>query len=125
MMGAGIITKAVHSVPVFVLVCIVAVPMVLFRLFGVLFFASTTPMWALVPALTLGSLLIISGHMNTKRCIVAICLVVAYLGSVYFHGWADMKFRLDEGQSNWFDILEASLILVLVTRFMTAKRKSS
>lgn len=118
---AGVLTRAVQSVPVIAIVCVVAVPLILLRLFGVLFFASTTSMWATVPALTLGSLLFISSRPVARRGIIAIGLIAAYLCSVLFYGWADMKLRLDEGQSNWLDILEAALISVLVARCFTAE----
>lgn len=117
---AGALTRAVQSVPVFAMVCVVAVPLILLRLFGVLFFASTTSMWATIPAITLGSLLIISSRLIARRGIIAIGLMAAYLCSVFFYGWADMRFRLNEGQSNWLDILEAGLISFLVARCCTA-----
>lgn len=122
MLFASIIPRLVHSLPVFVMVCLLAVPVIFLRLFGVLFFASTTPMWALVPAVTLGSLLFISGRTNAVRRTVAIFMVVWYLLSIFFHGWGSMKFRIDEGQVIWFEIIEATLILILVTRCLTAKR---
>ena len=43
--------RLIESPQVFALLCVIAVPIVLFRLFGVLFFAGTISKWAVVPAL--------------------------------------------------------------------------
>lgn len=115
------IKRALQSQPVFAVTLVVAVPLILLRLFGVLFFASTTPMWAVIPALTLGSLLVVSSQLAFGRRIMATILGAIYLCSVFFYGWADMKTRLDEGQGNWFDVLEASVILVLMVRCLTTQ----
>ena len=114
-------TRVVQSIPLFAAVCVAAVPLILLRLFGVLFFASTTSMWAIVPALTLGALLVVAAHSPARRGVFATALLGAYLCSFLFHGWSDMKLRLDEGQSNLLDVLEAGLILVLVLRCLTSR----
>jgi hypothetical protein len=108
-----------NSVPTFAVLCIVAVPLVLLRLFGYLFFASTTSTWAIVPALVLGSLIPVAVKPFSRRGAVAIALGTGYLCSVLFHGWADLQFRLSEGQSGVFDGVEALLILILMARCST------
>lgn len=48
-------------------------------------------------------------------------LGTGYLCSVVFHGWADLQFRLSEGQSGLLDGVEALLILILVARCSTGQ----
>jgi len=107
--------RVVQSV-VLAAVGFLAVPVILLRLFGVLFFGGATSMWATVPALTLGALIAVAGNMPAKRRIIAAGLMAAYLCSILFDGWIGIKIRLDEGQDLYFDVFEAALIMILFTR---------
>ncbi len=99
-----------------VVLCFVAVLLMFLRLFGVLFFGSTISMWAVVPSVALGGLLLVSWLSPAKRRIVALLLYAFYLWSVVQHGWSDMMLRIKEGQDNAFDIIEAVTISLLVLR---------
>jgi hypothetical protein len=120
MMGARGFAQMAQSAPLFALVCLVAAPLILLRLTGVLFFASTTSMWAVVPAITLCALIAVAIRKPAKSGGIATALVAMYLCSVLLHGWADMTFRLGQGQSNFLDLLEAALVLILFARCLTA-----
>lgn len=113
---AGVITRVAQSGPLFVVVCLLSAPLILLRLFGYLFFASTTSIWALVPAVTLCALLVVAGRMSSGRRIMAIAWMSVYVCSVLFHGWADITFRLGQGQSSFLDGLEVALVFILVAR---------
>lgn len=119
MTAASGFTWVAQSGPLFVVVCLFAAPLILLRLFGFLFFASTSSIWALVPAVTLCALLVVAGRMPSGRRVVAVTGMAAYLGSVLFHGWADMRFRRGQGQSTLLDVLEAVPIFILFARCLT------
>jgi hypothetical protein len=92
---------------------IVAIAVVLLRLFGFLYFASTLSNWAIVPAISLSALLAAPWVAPRLRRAYAAVFVLAYLSSVYFHGWADLMARLAEGQSGIYEGTEAACILLL------------
>lgn len=110
------LNRVVQSLPVLALLVFLAIPLVALRLFGYLFFASTTSTWAVIPALVLGLLCLLATRPFPRRRVVVIALAALYLLSVYSYGWADLRFRLSEGQSGNLDGVEALLILVFVLR---------
>lgn len=108
--------RAILSALTFLVLCIAAVLLALLRLFGYIFFLSNTSTWAVVPALVLAGLVLVTIKPFSGHGIVAIALGVAYLVSVIVYGWADLQFRLSEGQSGTLDVVEALLILCFVAR---------
>ena len=99
--------------PLFVGLCIVAIPVILLRLFGLLFFAGTISNWAIVPAIALAGLLAASRASQAVRRACSIAFVLPYVFSVYFHGWGSLIARLAEGRDGVFEGMEAALILLL------------
>jgi hypothetical protein len=112
----GRVLSVLQSMPLLILLCLVGVPLVLLRLFGVLFFASTTSLWAVIPALALGVLLATSVAPSPMGRILAVSMLCAYLCSLYFYGWPDLMHRLAEEGDATLDGLEGALIFLLVTR---------
>lgn len=110
------LVSILQSGPLFLLLCILAVPMVLIRLFGFLFFAATTSLWALVPALVLAALIPLSSMAQSCPRIIAAGLLCAYLLSVLLHGWWAAWSRIAGGQSALLDCFEAAMILFLTAR---------
>jgi len=97
---------------------VAAVPIVLLRVLGGLFFLTTTPVWAYVPAAVLAALVAIAYRpFAGRRALAALCLAL-YVTSLTLHGWEDMHFRLEQGGDAMLDLIEAGLILVLLLRSM-------
>jgi len=105
----------------FAVLCAVAVPLILFRLFGVLFFAATISGWAVVPAITLGALIAVSPLPSPMRRGVAAIALVLYGCSLYFHGWGNLADRLAEGRTPVFEALEATMLVALALRYFAAR----
>lgn len=122
-MKFGRMIPLIDSPLIFTLLCVVAIPVTLFRLFGVLFFASTISGWAVVPAVAVGALLAVSRLPQPARGCGAIALLVSYLCSVYFHGWADLMDRLAEGRDAVFDGTEAALVALLVVQCLMPRKR--
>ena len=100
----------------YVLACLAAVPVILFRCFAFLYFVSTASNWALVPALTLAALIVVSRLRGRLRIICALVLLAWYGCSLYFDGWHTVTSRLAEGSSAPFDVTEAALIVFLAVQ---------
>ena len=100
----------------YVLACLAAVPVILFRCFAFLYFASTTSNWALVPALALAALIVVSRLRGRIRRPCALVLLAWYGCSLYFDGWHTVTSRLAEGSSAPFEVTEAALILFLAVQ---------
>jgi len=114
--------QAVFASPiVFAVLCAVAVPLILFRLFGVLFFASTISGWAVIPAITLGTLIAVYPLPRPMRRGVAAIGLVLYGCSLYFHGWGNLADRLAEGGTLVFEALEATILVALALRCFAAR----
>jgi FtsH-binding integral membrane protein len=113
-MKIGRMIHWVDSPLVFILIFVGAIPLILIRLLGFLFFASTTSTWAIVPAVALGALLAVSRLPQPVRRYGALALLMAYLFSVYFHGWPNLMFRLADGRDARYEGAEAVLIALLV-----------
>jgi len=122
---AGRLLAALASPPMFVLLCVVSIPLILLRLFGVLFFAATTSGWAVVPAIALGALLGASHLPLPVRRVIALVALVLYGCSLYFHGWGNIADRLAEGGDPFLDGLEASLLALLALRCVMQDRPSA
>ena len=103
---------------VYVLACLAAIPVILFRSFAFLYFASTTSSWAIVPALALAALMLVSRLPGRIRSVCAIILLAWYGCSVYFDGWQTVMHRLAQGDSAPFEVTEAALIMVLALQCM-------
>jgi hypothetical protein len=100
------------------LLCLVAVPLILLRLFGVLFFVDTISVWAIVPAVAIIALLALANTSQPIRRGGAVLVFTSYLASVFFHGWPNLMERLAEGGNGLFEGAEAILILILVSLCM-------
>lgn len=100
----------------YVLACLAAVPVILFRCFAFLYFASTASNWALVPALALAALIVVSRLTGRLRIICALVLLAWYGCSLYFDGWHTVTSRLAEGSSAPFEVTEAALIVFLAVQ---------
>lgn len=81
----------------YVLACLLAVPVMALRCFAFLYFASTTSNWAIVPALALAALIVVSRLHGRLRGIGALVLLAWYGCSMYFDGWHTIMARLAEG----------------------------
>lgn len=92
----------------------VAAILIFLRFLGWLFFASTLPLWVLVPILTIVGLFALLFRAIRPSLLVIVLLFGAYLLSVVFYGWDSMIGRIhDDPQSLSFDITEAALIILL------------
>lgn len=98
------------------LLLLVAAALVLLRLFGFLFFASSTSFWALVPAIVLGLLIGSSVRSFPGRRAVSIGLILLYLASLYSYEWERLSNRVANGQSLVQDVVEIALIVTLFAR---------
>lgn len=103
---------------VHVLACLAAIPVILFRSFAFLYFASTTSSWAIVPALALAGLIVVSRLRGRFRRLCALVLLAWYGCSVCFDGWQMVMHRLAQGDSAPFEVTEAALIMVLALQCM-------
>ena len=101
---------------VYVLACLAAMPVILFRSFAFLYFASTTSNWAIVPALALAGLIVVSRLRGRFRRLCALVLLAWYGCSVCFDGWQTVMHRLEQGYSAPFEVTEAVLILFLAAQ---------
>lgn len=100
----------------YVLACLLAVPVMALRCFAFLYFASTTSNWAIVPALTLAALIAVSRLRGRQRSICALVLLAWYGCSMYFDGWHTIMARLAEGGSAPFEAVETALIVFLTVQ---------
>jgi len=102
----------------YVLAWLAAVPMIAFRCFAFLYFASTISNWAIVPALALAALILVSRVRGRIRRALALALaLLAWYGcSLYFDGWHTVMARLAEGSSAPFEAVEAALIAFLTVQ---------
>lgn len=107
----------------FILLCIGAVPLIFLRLFGFLFFASTISNWAALPAAAIVLLIGIAALPVPQRAVWASLCLMAYLLSVYFHGWPNLTRRLAEGGDAFFEGSEALLILTLWLRCVLISKR--
>ena len=97
----------------YVLACLAAVPVIAFRCFAFLYFASTISNWAIVPALALAALIAVSRVRGRIRRALALALLAWYGCSLYFDGWRTIMARLAEGSSAPFEAVETALIVFL------------
>jgi hypothetical protein len=102
------------------LLWIAAIPLIFLRLFGVLFFVQSTSILAVVPAIVLSVLLLLPQAARRPRQWGALALLAAYLCSVYLDGWNNLRYRLANGGTFPFEVLEATLIFVLVVLCLRA-----
>jgi len=100
----------------YVLACLMAIPVILFRGFAFLYFASTMSSWAIVPALALAALIAVSRLPGRIRSVFAIVLLAWYGCSLYFDGWEVVMSRLAKGASAPFEVTEAALIIALTVQ---------
>ena len=100
----------------YVLACLLAIPMIAFRCFAFLYFASTISSWAIVPALALAALILVSRVRGRIRRALALALLAWYACSLYFDGWHTVMTRLAEGSSAPFEAVEAALIAFLTVQ---------
>lgn len=98
------------------LLLLVAAALVLLRLFGFLFFASSTSFWALVPAIVLGLLIGSSLRSFRGQRAFAVGLILLYLASLHFYEWERLSNRVANGQSLVQDFIEIALIVILFAR---------
>ncbi|WP_323143597.1 hypothetical protein [Massilia phyllosphaerae] len=105
------VVELVWCLPLCALLCVATIAVVLFRLFSVTFFWTTTSAWAVVPALVIIALLFVGGLTRAARRYAAAALVVCYLGSVYFDGWRTIVTRIADGGNAWFEGTETAIIL--------------
>jgi len=106
------VVELVWCLPLCVLLCIATIAVVLFRLFSVTFFWSTTSAWAVVPAFVIIALLFVGSLTRVARRYGAAALVVCYLCSIYFDGWRIIVTRIADGGNAWFEGTETAIIVV-------------
>lgn len=104
---------------------LISVPLVMLRLFGVLFFADTISGWAAVPAIVICVLLVLPAAPHPWRTIVALTSLAAFVCSLYFHGWPTALARLAGGSDVVLEIIEAILIVFLALRSLTRRSLSA
>ena len=107
----------------FALLCVAAIPLILFRLFGFLFFASTISDWAIVPALVLCGLIASCRMPQPARNVAAAALLLAYLCSVFFHGWPNLMARLNDGGDPTFEAAEALVLGLLALQLLLSQSR--
>ena len=100
----------------YALACLAAVPVIAFRCFAFLYFASTISNWAIVPALALAALIAVSRVRGRIRRALALALLAWYGCSLYFDGWHTIMARLAEGSSAPFEAVETALIVFLTVQ---------
>lgn len=113
--------QLVASPAAFAALCAVAIPLILFRLFGVMFFAETISAWAVIPAITLCALIFASPLPSPMRRGVAVIALILYGCSLYFHGWDNLADRPAEGGTPVFEALEATMLSALALRCFIAR----
>ena len=93
------------------LLCVATPAVVLFRLFSVTFFWTTTSTWAVVPAFVIIALLFVGSLTRVARRYAVAVLVVWYLCSIYFDGWRTIITRIAAGGNAWFEGTETAIIV--------------
>lgn len=106
----------------FLLLLIGALPLIALRLFGLLFFLTTTPLWAGAPSVTLLVLLFVASGAKRPSMILFIIAIGIFVASVVFHGWDDLKWRIANEGSAEFDVLELLVILLLSIRTLIIRQ---
>lgn len=101
----------------FLMLALVGVAVVLFRMFGVFFFAASNSMWLLVPALVIGALLLATAGAKPAPAWLIAGALGLYLWSYKIAGWDRIKLRLSEGADLVPDIPEIVLIALLLMRW--------
>jgi hypothetical protein len=113
----------IWSPPVCAVFCIVIIAVVLLRLFGFVFFGSTTSKWALVPALVMIAMLCAANFDQKTQRYLAAVLVLCYLCSIYFYGWRILVERIADGGSVGLEGTEAAIIAVFALLYMIRKER--
>ena len=94
----------------------------LFRVFGVLFFAASNSIWLLVPALVIAILLLATAGSKAVPAWVVAGVLGLYALSYQIAGWDRIKLRLSEGADLMPDLAELVLIALLVLRWWQQRR---
>ena len=115
-----------HSIAlIYLAIIFVAAGLILVRFMGWLFFASTLPLWVLVPIFAILGLLAQLLGSGRPRLIVTIILFGAYLLSVIFYGWDSMMARLNvHHEPITFDLVEAAIIIFFTVNCVVLARRA-
>jgi hypothetical protein len=107
------VVELICCLPLCALLCVATIAVVLFRLFSVTFFWTTTSTWAVVPALVIIALLFVGSLTRVAGRYAAAALVVCYLCSIYFDGWRIVVTRIADGGNAWLEGTETAIIVSL------------
>jgi hypothetical protein len=97
--------------------------LILFRLFGVLFFAASSSFWLTVPAGVLLLMLLIAGKKPGPGWMVAVACAL-YILSYWYGGWDRLRLRLSTGAEPIPDLPEFVLIVLLYWRWIEQRKAS-
>jgi hypothetical protein len=114
---AGFLTEK----SVYYLLALGCAVLILFRLFGVLFFAASSSLWLAVPAGVLLLLLLAAGDKPGPVWMVVVACVL-YVLSYWYGGWDRLRLRLSSGAEPIPDLPELVLIVLLFRRWIEQRR---
>lgn len=106
---------------VYYLLALGSIVLILFRLFGVLFFATSSSFWLAVPAGVLLLMLLIAGDKPGPGWMVAVACAL-YLLSYWYGGWDRLRLRLSNGAEPIPDLPELVLIVLLLWRWIEQRK---
>lgn len=114
-MNRELVGRSLVSLLYFVIFFVAAV-LIALRFLAWLYFASTLPLWVLVPIFSILGLLGLLIRAVRPSLAVVMLLFGAYLLSVIFFGWDSMMSRHQvHHQPITFDLVEAVLIIILTS----------
>ena len=106
---------------VYYLLALGSIVLILFRLFGVFFFAASSSFWLAVPAGVLLLMLLIAGDKPGPGWMVAVACAL-YLLSYWYGGWDRLRLRISTGAEPIPDLPELVLIVLLFWRWIEQRR---
>lgn len=114
---SGVLTER----SVYYLLALACTVLILFRLFGVLFFAASSSPWLAVPAGVLLLMLVIAGDKPGPVWMVVVAFAL-YMLSYWYGGWDRLRLRLSTGAEPIPDLPELVLIVLLFWRWIEQRR---
>jgi len=106
---------------VFYLLALGSTVLILFRLFGVLFFGASASPWLAVPAGVLLLMLLVAGDKPGPAWMVVVACAL-YILSYWYGGWDRLRLRLSAGAEPIPDLPELVLIVLLFWRWLEQRR---
>ncbi|MFZ2650554.1 MAG: hypothetical protein WA210_10675 [Burkholderiaceae bacterium] len=101
----------------YVLMVVVGIPVVLFRLFGVLFFFESSSLWLLTPAAVIAALLLFALNPPQVPTWMVGVIVALYALSYFNGGWSRLSSRIADERGLMPDLPELILVIVLLLRW--------